>query len=187
MRRGPYHLLLVLFFPRRVRREFGDDMARMFAAQLAGARASGTGVARLWLLALLDAVVHGSAERWRTVSDRRRRFVRAIRHWRWGVRAVRQDVKYAFGMMRRQPGLTLTAVLTLALGIGANTAIFSAVDAVLLRPLPYAEPDRLMMVWEKREAEGVFDNAVAPADFVDWAQMNTVFDSMAALPRPPPT
>ena len=69
----------------------------------------------------------------------------------------------------------------MALGIGANTAIFSAVDAILLRPLPYPEPDRLVVVWEKRPAEGVMNNSVAPADYVDWARMNTVFESMAAI------
>ena len=97
------------------------------------------------------------------------------------MRTLRHDVRHAVRLSVRQPGVTLLVVLTLALGIGANTAIFSTVDAVLLRPLPYDEPDRLVMVWEKRAAEGVFDNVVAPADYVDWARMNTVFESMAAL------
>ena len=95
--------------------------------------------------------------------------------------AVRHDVRQARKTLVGQPGLTALAVLTLALGIGANTAIFSAVDAALLRPLPYDEPDRLVMVWEKRAAEGLFNNVVAPADYVDWARMNTVFESTAAL------
>ena len=83
-------------------------------------------------------------------------------------------------LLVKQPGVTVVALLTLAIGIGGNTAIFSAVDALLLRPLPYHEPDRLVKVWEKRAAEGVLDNVVAPADFIDWARMNTVFEEMAA-------
>ena len=91
-----------------------------------------------------------------------------------------RDARYAVRLLVRQPGVTVVALLTLAIGIGGNTAIFSAVDAVLLRPLPYRDPDRLVKVWEKRTAEGVLDNVVAPADFLDWARMNTVFEDMAA-------
>ena len=74
----------------------------------------------------------------------------------------------------------MIAIATLALGIGANTAIFSAVNAVLLRPLPYPEPERVMTVWERRAAEGVNDNVVSPADFLDWARLNASFESIAA-------
>ena len=69
--------------------------------------------------------------------------------------------------------MTATMLLTLALGIGANTAVFSVVHAVLLRPLPYPEPDQLVMVFEKRPAEGVMNNDVSPADYLDWARLNS--------------
>ncbi len=92
-----------------------------------------------------------------------------------------QDLRYALRRLIRQPGMTALAVLTLALGIGANTAIFSAVNAVLLRPLPYAEPDRLVMIWERRLAEGVLDNVVAPADYLDWEERQQAFDAIAAF------
>ena len=95
------------------------------------------------------------------------------------MHALLQDIKYASRLLVRQPGTTAIAILTLALGIGANTAIFSAVDSVLLRALPYDDPDKLVMVWEKREREGVLDNVVSPADYLDWAAMQTSFEAMA--------
>src|SRR6185503_7706063 len=101
--------------------------------------------------------------------------------WRFGMSAFQQDIRYALRVLAKQPGVTFIAILTLALGIGANSALFSAVNAVLLRPLPYDDPDRLMTIWEKRPNEGVMDNVVSPADFVDWTRMNTSFEGMAAL------
>ena len=83
-------------------------------------------------------------------------------------------------MLLKKPGFTAIAVLTLALGIGANTAIFSVVNAVLLRPLPFAEPDRLVMVYEKRLKLGRTRNPVSAPDFIDWRAQNTVFENMAA-------
>jgi predicted permease len=97
------------------------------------------------------------------------------------MRAFVQDVRYALRLLVKQSGVTIVAGVTLALGIGANTAIFSAVDAILLRPLPYSDADRLVKIWEKRPREGVFNNVVAPADFVDWAKMSSAFEAMAAF------
>jgi predicted permease len=176
---GPYRLLLLLF-PRRVRREFGDDMQRMFARQVRAARESGDSLTGLWTRAIADAAFHGAAERGADLRELARALTRALKHWRPWMWAMQHDVRQALKMLAGQQGVTVLAVLTLALGIGANTAIFSAIDAVLLRPLPYDEPDRLVMVWESRVAEGVLDNTVAPADYADWEQMNTVFESMAA-------
>jgi hypothetical protein len=99
--------------------------------------------------------------------------------YRWED-AMIQDLRFGVRMLLRQPGFTLIAVLTLALGIGANTAIFSVVSAVLLRPLPYPESDKLVMVWEKRIREGSTNNAVAPADLRDWRIRNQVFADIAA-------
>jgi predicted permease len=92
-----------------------------------------------------------------------------------------QDARYATRTMRRSPGFTCIAVLTLALGIGANAAIFSLVDAVLLRPLPFQDPDRLVMVWEDQSQYGFPNGTPAPANFADWKAQNLVFEKMAAL------
>ena len=82
-------------------------------------------------------------------------------------------------MLRKNPGFTLAASLTLALGIGAASAVFSVVDAVLLRPLPYREPERLVWVWEK-PPKGLRGN-VSTANFVDWRDRSEVFESMCAM------
>ena len=92
---------------------------------------------------------------------------------------MKQDLKYAFRILLKNPFMTFVAVLTLALGIGANTAIFSVLNAVVLRPLPYAEPDRLVMVWET--LPGNDKRSPAPGNFVDWRTQNSSFSDLAAM------
>src|SRR5579864_644996 len=94
-----------------------------------------------------------------------------------------QDLHYGLHMLRRQPTFTLVAVLTLALGIGANTAMFTVVHGVLLQPLPYPRADRLVMLWENVNLPSYKNsqNAVAAGNFDDWKTHNTVFDAMAAV------
>jgi putative ABC transport system permease protein len=92
-----------------------------------------------------------------------------------------QDLKFGFRQLLSKPCFALIAVLSLALGIGANTAIFSLVDAVLLRPLPFHDPERLVIVWEEFTRIGFPRNTPAPANYVDWKSQNKVFEGMAAL------
>src|SRR5829696_246460 len=90
-----------------------------------------------------------------------------------------QDLNYGLRMLVKHPGVTAIAVLTLALGIGANTAIFSVVNAVLLNPLPYREPDRVLSLWENVPTHGRW--RVSPANFFDWKKQNTVFEDVVAF------
>src|SRR6202522_1243688 len=94
-----------------------------------------------------------------------------------------QDLRYGMRTMLRTPGFTATAVLVLGLGIGANTAIFSVGNGVLLRPLPFDQPDRLMQVWHtppQKSFPGMPTFTVSPANFLDWRKQNHSFQGMSA-------
>ncbi|MFL6333872.1 MAG: ABC transporter permease [Pyrinomonadaceae bacterium] len=96
------------------------------------------------------------------------------------MRRLIRDLRFGVRMLLKNPGFTLVAVVTLALGIGANTAIFSVVNAVLLRPLDYGEPDRVVALWENVPGKGGRWR-VAPANFLDWRRQNQVFAEVAAF------
>ncbi len=104
------------------------------------------------------------------------------RAW-WGFGMLEElwrDLRYGARMMLKNPGFTLVAVITLALGIGMNTAIFSVVYSVLLRPLPYHAPEKLMALFSMRPQRNSFRGPVSAPDFVDWRAQNRVFDAMSA-------
>lgn len=104
---------------------------------------------------------------------------RDARGGRW-LHDFAADARYALRSLRRSPVLAGAAILTLALGIGANTAIFSAVNAVILRPLPFADPDRLYMVWEQNPEKGWYKNIAAPANYLDWKEQVAGFQDVGA-------
>jgi len=91
------------------------------------------------------------------------------------------DLHYAIRMLIKRPGFTVVALITVALGIGANTSIFSVVNAVLLRPLPYNQPDRIMQLWEVNLRTGDRGGSVSPNNFADWQERSKTFECMAAL------
>src|SRR5215216_621075 len=92
-----------------------------------------------------------------------------------------KDLAFAARTLRKNPAFAITAVLTIALGIGASTAIFSVVNALLLRPLPYAQPDRLTTIHNDLRARRVFNFPWAPGDFLDVRQQLTAFESIAGI------
>src|SRR5262249_19771738 len=104
---------------------------------------------------------------------------RDARGVRW-IEDLRQDLRYGARMLVKNPGFTLMAVITLALGIGANPAIFSVIRAVLLKPLPYTDPERLVMVWES-DAKSTGEFAVRTSHFLAWRDEQQVFIQLAAF------
>src|SRR5258708_2115389 len=93
-----------------------------------------------------------------------------------------QDFRHCLRMLAKSPGFTAVAAIALALGIGANTAVFSVFNAVLLNPLPYPEPGRLVWLWPRDAQTGIpFRGAISPPDFVDYRKQSTVFEHLSAF------
>lgn len=97
------------------------------------------------------------------------------------IESCMTDVRYAVRALLKKPGFTLTAVIALALGIGANTAIFSVINGVLLRSLDYADASRTVMVWERFVQQADHQNVVSPANFLDWQKSSRSFEKIAAV------
>jgi putative ABC transport system permease protein len=89
------------------------------------------------------------------------------------------ELRYAVRSLRKAPGFSTLAILVLAVGIGATSAIFSLIDSILIRPLPFADPDRLVTLWER--PPGYARNRVSPLNFLDWSEQNHAFASIAAV------
>ncbi len=112
--------------------------------------------------------------------DQTKELQRDARSFIW-LEDLRRDIFYTGRTLVRSPGFTAAAVLTLAIGIGGSTAVFSLIDAVLLRPLPFRDAHRLVMVFEDGSQAGFPQNAVAPANYAAWSTENGVFESVAAV------
>lgn len=181
--------LCLLAHPSDVRRRFGDEMERLFTDDVAAARLRGRR-ARLAALfsALHDIVSTGLRERLRnpevalTTTTPYRSEGLAMDH-------LRQDVRFAIRSLARIPGFSMVAVLTLALGIGATTAIFSVVNGVLLRSLPYADAERLVRIWQtgRDEPSGPVEGSNSPVNFQDWRAEASSFEAMSLYARSRPT
>jgi predicted permease len=144
-----YNLLLHLY-PAAFRNEYGEEMRPLFARRRAAA--SGVGIVTLWLGTIAEVVANAVAVH---------------------LDILKQDVSYTGRVLRRSPGFAITAVLIVALGVGATTAAFSITDFVLLRPLPFPEPDRIVTLWEHMPK---FRNNLSPANFRDWTGASTSFE-----------
>jgi predicted permease len=149
-----YRALLHLY-PASFRHEYGDEMLVIFGQRLA--RARGAAAVWLWLQTLADVVVNATAVH---------------------VDILRQDLQYARRLLDRARGFAITAVIVAGIGIGATTAVFSVADFVLIRPLPFREPDRLVKVWERHP--GYPRMELSPANYRDFRKAATVFSSFAA-------
>jgi putative ABC transport system permease protein len=171
----------LLCYPRALRTRYGDDMRETFASRCDDAAAGSTiGVWILLLRELADLACASIAARRGAPS--------AIYHPPFAIShepsamthsSVVQDVRYAARMLRRQPGFAFVAVLTLALGIGANTAVFTVVNGVLLRPLPFREPGRLVQLFHGRN--GRLSMTYSPPNFIDVTTQSGVFSGATAM------
>ena len=154
-----FYRLLLRLYPSSFRSEYGAEMLAIFAASVAAARGRFGRVA----LAL------------RAVADVAPNALRAH------LDVLRQDVRYSARALRRSPGFAATAIAVAALGIGATTAAYSVLDRVLLRPLPFPEPERLVRVWEDQTFRGYHELEVSPANYRDYKTMSHSFESMGAV------
>ncbi len=94
--------------------------------------------------------------------------------------SIAHDVRFAFRTLGQRPAVTIAAIVALGLAIGSTTAIFSVVNAVLLKPLSFADPDRVAILWESNPGRGLDIFSASPANFLDWEKQSTVFQSMSA-------
>jgi predicted permease len=154
-----FYPALLRLYPAPFRAEYREELCHAFterASELSGPLAP----LRIFLAALADVIPNAIAAHWDV---------------------LRQDLGYAARSLWRTPGFALTAVLVVALGVGANTAVFSLADFVFVRPLPYADADRLVKLWEGVEGNGT--NEVSPANYRDWKAMTSAFSGMGAYWR----
>ena len=145
-----YNLLLRLY-PASFRDEYGEHMRALFTRRRQGT--GPLGAIALWLSTIGEVAGHA-----------------ALVH----VDLLKQDVHYTARMLRRTPGFAITAVLIVALGIGATTAAFSVTDFVLIRPLPFPQPDRLVKVWQRTPNYSRLE--LSPANYRDWKAASTAFE-----------
>jgi predicted permease len=153
-----FYRILLRLYPASFRAEYGAEMLAIFATASAASRGP-AGRALVALRALADALWNAA---------------------RVHLDLLRQDVRYSLRALRRSPGFTVTAVLVAALGIGATTAAYSLLDRVLLRPLPFPEPDRLVRIYEDQTFRGYPELEVSPGNFRDYRALSRSFESMGA-------
>ena len=138
-----FYRALLFLYPTSFRAEYGDELSNAFAMRRAG-NTGLLGVIAGAFSAVADVVPNAIAAHWDV---------------------LRQDLRYTLRGLRQSPGFALTAILVVALGVGANTAAFSVADFVLFRPLPFPQPDRLLMLWEQTPG---YQMELSPGNYADW-------------------
>ena len=151
-----YDLLLMLY-PASFRAEYGGEMRAIWARRRRDASGP-LAAAAVWIAMVCEVLINAAAVHWDI---------------------LRQDLRYTARTLARSPGFALTAMLVLALGVGANTAAFSVTDFVLIRPLPFPDSERLVKLWEK--VPGYSQMELSPANYVDWKRMSKSFERMGAF------
>jgi len=159
-----------LFHKNKLDRELHDELASHLELHIADNLSSGMSAEEARRDALLK--LGGLEQTKESVRDRR--------SLPW-LETLLQDLRFGLRMLRKNPAFTVVAVLTLALGIGANSAIFSVVDAILLRPLPYPQPEQLVRIWESSDKYVSQRSVVNAFNFMDWRERSRSFESMAAI------
>jgi putative ABC transport system permease protein len=153
-----WYSALLHLYPRSFRVEYGDELIAVFRSRVRDARGGRARVA-LWLDVLLDTVTSAAAAH---------------------LDLARQDLRSAVRAIRRSPGFSLTVVLVAALGIGSTAAAFAVTDHVLLRPLPFSRPDRLVKLYQDQSFRGYSRLELSPPNFLDWQRESRSFIGMAA-------
>ena len=167
---GPLYRVLLRLYPREFRERFHSGMQQVFRDRYRAAKGGGRAAAAMFLLrTLIDVGGNATALRFHERE-------RTPMNWR----TIGSDARYAVRMFLRNPVFTALAVAALALGIGANTAIFTIVNGVLLKPLPYGDPRGLVMVWSTNAVERRDHDPVAPMDFLDYRKAGAFADMQAA-------
>ncbi|CAN5872527.1 ABC transporter permease [soil metagenome] len=168
---------LVRLYPEPFRNAYAADMEVLFEQRLHGSR--GGARIELWLRTILNLIATAAAERWATRMPikQREKLMTGLVH----------DARYAVRLLRRQPAFTLFVVLTLAVGIGANAAVFSVVNGVLLKPLPLTDSDRLVAVWGRFDPESGFDFPQFPLsnpEYLEYRDHTRTLSGLAAYSLP---
>ncbi len=150
-----FYRALLRLYPASFRAEYGAEMMAVFARRHRDASSS-VALPSLWIAAVAETLWNATAAHWDILL---------------------QDLRYAVRMLARAPGFTLTAILVVALGIGANTAAFSVTDFVLIRPLPFPQPERLVKIWES--VPGYTQMELSPGNYRDWKNRSASFEDFA--------
>ena len=187
---GSLYDLLLVTYPPTFREKHGAEMRRLFLERVRDARrrAGRLSLMWLWVRTIIDFAINAPAERlrasralWSARGTPGGVTMRGQRGRGVGMDSFIKDVRYGIRTLVKNPTFTLIATVTIGLGIGANTAIFSVVRAVLLRPLPYDDPDELVMVWSELTARNVENFFLAPTTVRDMRESSTLLEDVAGV------